>query len=39
MEGNTQMSMELNRLKIKLQYAEERSEKDAQNLKEKQGQV
>lgn len=31
--------MELNKLKIKLQYADDRAEKDAGNLREKQGQV
>jgi len=31
--------MEVNRLKIKLQYTEERVEKDTMNLKERQTQV
>lgn len=31
--------MELNRIKIKLQYTEERVEKDAVNLKDRQHQV
>lgn len=31
--------MELNRIKIKLQYAEERADKDVANLKDKQNQV
>ena len=33
------MSMELNKLKIQLQYANEKVEKDSSNLKEKQSQV
>mgnify|MGYP000967563912 CR=1 FL=1 len=31
--------MELNKIKIKMQYADERSEKDGANLREKQIQV
>jgi predicted RNA-binding protein with PIN domain len=31
--------MELNKLKIKLQYADDRAEKDASNLRDKQNQV
>lgn len=38
-ESNNSSIMELNKLKIKLQYAEERTDKDTQNLKEKQNQI
>lgn len=33
------MSMELNKLKIKLQYADDKAQKDTANLKDKQNQV
>ena len=33
------MSMELGKLKIKLQYADDKAEKDAANLRDKQNQV
>ena len=38
-EGNNQVNMEINKLKIKLQYAEEKIEKDSACLKDRQNQL
>jgi hypothetical protein len=39
MENKRQLSIEISQIRIKLQYADERAEKDATNLKEKQNQI
>jgi hypothetical protein len=38
-ENNNQLTMELNKLKIKLQYSEDRADKETLNLRDKQNQV
>ena len=38
-EANSQLTMELSQIKIKLQYAEDKAEKESGNLRDKQTQV